>query len=69
VAVRHLGGDQFAGQGGPVRVTFLLGQVSLEDGVRRPLSEVRFEHGRQGQPTTGPPAANAVSPRRHRSGR
>ena len=63
------GGDQLAGEGGRVRVTLLLGEVPLEDGVRGTLAEVGFEDGREGQPATGPPAADAVSPRRHRPGR
>ena len=54
---------------GRVLVALLLGQVALEDGVRRALPEVRLEHRREGQPATGPPAADAVSPRRHRPGR
>jgi hypothetical protein len=65
----HLGGDQIAGQRGRRRVAFLLGQMALEDRVGGALSEVRFEDGREGQPATGPPAADAVSPRRHRPGR
>jgi len=65
----HLGGDQLAGQGGGRRVALLLGEVALEDRIRRALPEVRLEHGREGQPAAGPPAANAVSPRRHRPGR
>ena len=67
--MRHLGCDEFTGQGSRIRVAFLLGQVALEDRVGGALPEVRFEHGREGQPATGPPAANAVSPRRHRPGR
>ena len=65
----HLRGDQVAGQCGRHRIPLLLGQMAFEDGVRGPLSEVRFEDGREGQPATGPPAADAVSPRRHRPGR
>ena len=67
--MRHLGRDQLAGQRGRVRVALLFGQMALENGIRGPLPEVRFEHSRQGQPATGPPAPNAVSPRRHRPGR
>ena len=65
----HDGRDQFAGQGRGALVTLLLGQMSLEDRVRRALPELGFEHRRKGEPATGPPAANAVSPRRHRPGR
>ena len=68
-AVRHLGRDELAGERGGVRVTLRLGQVALEDGVRRPLPEVSLEHGREGQPASRPPAADAVSRRRHRPGR
>ena len=69
VAVRHLGGDQLAGERGGVRVALLLGEMALEDGVGGPLAEVRLEDRREGQPATGPPAADAVSPRRHRPAR
>ena len=65
----HLGRDEVAGQGRGHRIPFLFGQMAFEDGIRGPLSEVRFEDGREGQPATGPPAADAVSPRRHRPGR
>ena len=65
----HLGGDQLAGQRSRHRIPLLLGQMTFEDGVRGPLSEVRLEDGREGQPAAGPPAADAVSPRRHRPGR
>ena len=67
--MQHLRGDQFAGQAGRVFVAFLLGQVALQHGVGRSLPEVRLEDGRQGQPSAGPPAADPVSPRRHRPGR
>jgi hypothetical protein len=33
------------------------------------LPEIRLEDRREGEPATGAPAANAVSPRRHRPGR
>lgn len=65
----HLGGDQLAGQLGCIRVAFRLGQMAFQHGIRGALSEICFEHSRQGQPATGPPAADAVSPRRHRPGR
>jgi hypothetical protein len=32
------------------------------------LPEVRFEDRSEGESATGPPAADAVSPRRHRRG-
>ena len=62
------GSHQLAGQLGGVRVALLLGQVALEDGVGRALTEVRLEDRREGEPATGPPAANAVSPRHRRPG-
>jgi hypothetical protein len=65
----HLGGDQLAGEGRGVLVALLFRQVALEDGVRRPLPEIRLEDRREGEPATGAPSANAVSPRRHRPGR
>ena len=68
-AVGDLGGDKLTGQRRCVGVALRLGQVALEDGVRGALPEVRLEHGREGQPASGPPAADAVSPRRHRPGR
>ena len=67
--VRHLGRDQLAGKRGGVRVTLRLGQVAFEDGIRRPLPEIRLEHGREGQPAARATAADAVSRRRHRPGR
>ena len=60
---------ELAGEGGGRGVALLLGQVPLQDGLRGALPEVRLEHGREGEPPTGPPAADAVSPRRHRPGR
>jgi hypothetical protein len=56
-------GDELAGERGRVRVAFLLGQVALEDGIRGALPEIRLEDRREGEPATGPPAADAVSPR------
>ena len=67
--MEHLGGDQLAGQLGRIGVAFRLGQMAFQHGIRGALPEIRFEHGRQGEPATGPPAADAVSPRRHRPGR
>ena len=64
--MQDLGCDQLAGEGRRIRIAFLLGQMALEDGIGRTLPEVRFEDRGEGQPATGPPAANAVSPRRHR---
>jgi hypothetical protein len=69
IAVEDLRGDQLAGQGGCVVAALLLGKVSLQDGVGRALPEIRLEDRRQRQPSTGSPAADAVSPRRHRPGR
>jgi hypothetical protein len=43
----HLGSDQLAGQRRGHRIPFLLGQMTFEDGVRGPLSEVRLEDGRE----------------------
>ena len=68
-AVRDLGRDELAGERGSVRVALRLGQVTFEHGVRRPLPEIRLEHGCEGQPATRPPAADTVSRRRHRPGR
>ena len=61
-------GDQFAGERRRVLVAFLLGQVPLEDCVGRALPEIRLEDRREGEPATGPPAADAVSPRHRRPG-
>ena len=61
--------DQLAREAGGVPVALGFGQVALQDALGRPLSEVRLEDGRERQPATGPPAADAVSPRRHRPGR
>jgi hypothetical protein len=62
-------GDELTRESGGVLVALLLGQVALEDGVSRSLAEVGLEDRREGEPATGPPAADAVSPRRHRPGR
>ena len=62
-------GHELAGERRRILVAFLLGQVTLEDRVGRALTEIRLEDRREGKPATGPPAANAVSPRRHRPGR
>jgi hypothetical protein len=51
-----------------ILVALLLGQVALEDGVGGSLSEIGLEDRREGEPATGPPAADAVRPRRHRPG-
>ena len=67
--MEHLCRDQLAGQGGRVVVALLLGEVAFQHGIGRTLSEIRLEYGRQGQPPAGPPAANAISPRRHRPAR
>ncbi len=68
-AVGHLGGDELAREGGGVGVALGLSEVALEDGVRRPLAEVRLEDRREGEPPAGPLAADAVSPRHRRPGR
>ena len=65
----HLGGDQLTGQRRRIVVSFFFRQVALQHRVRGPLPEIRLEDGRECEPTTGPPAADAVSPRRHRPGR
>jgi len=62
-------GHEFAGECGRVLVALLLGQVALQDRVGRTLAEVRLEDRREGEPPTGPPAADAVSPRHRRPGR
>jgi len=69
VAVLDDRGHKLAGERRRIRVAFLLGQVPLEDRVGGALAEIRLEDRREGEPATGPPAANAVSPRRHRPGR
>jgi hypothetical protein len=61
--------DQLAGERRRVLVAFRLGQMPLEDGVGRALAEIRLEDRREGEPATGPPAADAVSPRHRRPGR
>jgi hypothetical protein len=67
--VAHLDGDQLAGQCGRVVIPFFFCEVAFEHGVRGALAEIRLEHRRQRKSATGPPAADQVSPRRHRPGR
>jgi hypothetical protein len=62
-------GHELAGEGGGCLVAFLFGEVALEDGVGRALAEVRLEDRREGEPATGPPPADTVSPRHRRPGR
>ena len=62
-------GHQLARERRRILVALLLGQVPLEDGVGRALAEIRLEDRREGEPATGPPAADAVSPRHRRPGR
>ena len=69
VAVFDDGRDQLAGQRGGGLVALRLGEMTLQDGLGGALPEVGLEHGREGEPATGPPAADAVSPRRHRPAR
>ncbi len=59
------GCDELARQdcGGLVALRF--GQVAFQDGLRRPLPEVRLEDGGQRESTSRPPPALAVS-LRHR---
>ncbi len=59
-------GHEFAGEGGRVLVAFLLGEMAFEHGVGRALTEVRLEDRSKGEPPTGPPAADAISPRHRR---
>jgi len=61
--------NEFAGERGSILIALLLGQVALEDGVRRTLPEICLEDRGESQPAAGPAAANAVSPRRHRPAR
>jgi hypothetical protein len=68
VAVLDDRGHQLTGERRRVLVTFLLGQVPLEDGVGGALAEIRLEDRREGEPATGSPAADAVSPRHRRPG-
>ncbi len=63
------GRDELAGECRRVRVALLLGEVTLEDGIGGALAEIRLEDRREGEPATGPPAADAVSPRHRRPGR
>jgi hypothetical protein len=69
VPVEHLRRDQLAGELGRRVVSFRLGEMAFQDGVCGALTEIRLEHGRQGQTSAGPTAADAVSRRRHRPGR
>lgn len=62
-------GDQLASEERGVAIPFRLGQVSLEDRLGRPLSEVGLEHRGKSEPATGPSAARPVSRRRHRPAR
>jgi hypothetical protein len=62
-------GDQLPGECRRVDVTLLVSQMPLEDRVGRPLTEIRLEDRRKGEPATGPPAADTISPRRHRPAR
>jgi hypothetical protein len=59
---------ELARQRGGVRVTLLLGEVTLEDGIGGALAEVRLEDRREREPPARPPAADAVSPRHRRPG-
>jgi hypothetical protein len=61
--------DELTRECGCILVPLLLGQVALEDGVGRSLAEIRLEDRRECKSATGSPAADAVSPRRHRPGR
>jgi hypothetical protein len=69
VAVLDDSGHQLAREGGGILVAFFLGEVPLEDRVGGALAEIRLEDRREGEPATGPPAADAVSPRHRRPGR
>jgi hypothetical protein len=64
--VGHLGSDELTSQRRRLLVALLFSEVALEDSIGRALSEVRFEDRGEGQPATGPPAANTVSPRHRR---
>jgi hypothetical protein len=44
IAVRHLRRDQLASQFRGVLITFLVGQMPLEDRIGRPLPELGLEH-------------------------
>ena len=71
--------DELAGQLGRRRIAFVLGEMALEDGVRRPLPEVRLEDRRRaraggrsvdpgpGQPPT--PSTRTVTEPRSRPSR
>ena len=63
------GRHELARQRGGIPVPLLLGEVTLEDGIRGALAEVRLEDRREREPPARPPAADAVSPRHRRPGR
>jgi hypothetical protein len=69
IAVEDLGGNQLARQGCRVVVTLRLREVAFQDGGGGALAEVSLEHGGKRQASAGSPAADPVSPRRHRPGR
>jgi hypothetical protein len=55
----HLGHDR-PGQRAGRRVSLDLGQLSLQDGRRGSLAEVRLEHRRKGHPTARAKRSNPV---------
>jgi hypothetical protein len=61
--------DEVTRECGGILVALLLGQVTLQDRVGRSLAEIGLEDRGEGKSATRSPAADAVSPRRHRPGR
>jgi hypothetical protein len=59
-------GDELPGQSGSGLVALGLGQVALQDGLRRAQAEVGLEDRRKREPASRPPSALLVSLRRHR---
>jgi hypothetical protein len=65
-AVLDHGGDQLAGEGRGGRIAFDLGEMSLEDGLRRALAEVGLEDRGERESTSRASPPLPVSLRRHR---
>jgi hypothetical protein len=61
--------DERPGELACLRVALGLGEMSLEDRLRRPLTELGLEDRGQGETPPRPTRPESVSPRRHRRGR
>jgi len=59
-------GDQFAGERAGRGIALRVGEVTLQDGLRRALAEVRLEDRGEGESSAGPPSPLAVSLRHRR---